>query len=185
MMQNTFSGAYRLIHQNFAHCIRQYKRQLVRLRISQADCQASLWVPVDRKHFLSDLCQTYSQVCTGCCFANAAFPVSDGDEVTALSNAGISETKKASSYLLLSACIRIVFNCSDLIRLCQTLQRKIRCLRVPIFRQNRKIIIPPLGILFIIGFRLGKFHQMPHTPADKIAIALHITIPTLICPNHL
>ena len=25
MMQNTFSGAYMLIHQNFAHCIRQCK----------------------------------------------------------------------------------------------------------------------------------------------------------------
>ena len=71
-MQNTFSGAYRLIHQNFAHCIRQCKWQLVRLRISQADCQTSLWVPVDQKHFLSGLCQTYSQVRTGCCFANAS-----------------------------------------------------------------------------------------------------------------
>ena len=30
-----------------------------------------------------------------------------------------------------SACIRIVFNCSDLVRLCQPPQRKIRCLRVP------------------------------------------------------
>ena len=29
--------------------------------------------------------------------------------------------QKAPSYLLLSACIRIVFNCSDLVRLCQTL----------------------------------------------------------------
>ena len=38
---------------------------------------------------------------------------------------------KAPSYLLLSACIRIVFICSDLVRLCQTLQRQIRCLRVP------------------------------------------------------
>ena len=79
MMQNTFSGAYRLIHQNSAHCIRQCKGQLVRLRISQADCQSSLWVPVDQKHFLSGLCQTYSQVRTGCCFANAAFLASDGD----------------------------------------------------------------------------------------------------------
>ena len=33
--------------------------------------------------------------------------------------------QKTPSYLLLSACIRIVFNCSDLVRLCQTLQRKI------------------------------------------------------------
>ncbi|RHS61344.1 hypothetical protein DW958_15115 [Ruminococcus sp. AM46-18] len=45
-------------------------------------------------------------------------------EVSALSIAGIqvSEMKKAPSYLSLSACIRIVFNCSDLVRLCQTLQ---------------------------------------------------------------
>ena len=55
---------------------------------------------------------------------------------------------------------------------------------LPIFRQNRKVIIPPLGILLIIGFRLGKFHQMPHTPADNVAIALHITIPALICSDH-
>ena len=32
-----------------------------------------MWVPVYQKHFLSGLCQTYSQVRTGCCFANAAF----------------------------------------------------------------------------------------------------------------
>ena len=31
---------------------------------------------------------------------------------------------KAPSYLLLSACIRIVFNCSDLVRLCQNLPQK-------------------------------------------------------------
>ena len=55
---------------------------------------------------------------------------------------------------------------------------------LPMFRQNRKIIILPLCILFIIGFRLGKFHQMPHTPTDKVAIALHITVPALICPDH-
>ena len=54
------------------HSVRQCKWQLVRLRISQADCQTSLWVPVDQKHFLSGLCQTYSQVRTGRCFANAA-----------------------------------------------------------------------------------------------------------------
>ena len=33
------------------------------------------------KHFLSGLCQTYSQVRTGCCFANAAFLVGDGDDL--------------------------------------------------------------------------------------------------------
>ncbi len=36
--------------------------QLVRLRISQADCQAPLWVPVDQKDFLSGLRQPDSQV---------------------------------------------------------------------------------------------------------------------------
>ena len=35
----------------------------------------------NRKHFLSGLCQTYSQVRTGCCFANAAFLVGDGDDL--------------------------------------------------------------------------------------------------------
>ena len=81
VMQDTLAGMNRLIHQDMPHSIRQCKWQLVRLRISQADCQASLWVPVDQKHFLSDLCQTYSQVRTGCCFANAAFLVGDGDDL--------------------------------------------------------------------------------------------------------
>ena len=143
MMQNTFSGAYRLIHQNFAHCIRQCKWQLVWLRISQADCQASLWVPVDQKHFLSGLCQTYSQVRTGCCFANAAFLVGDGDdlcvhdftsflivavvsgnrksrhfkinsEVTALSIAGIRVPEMKKAPSIYTVCyIKFIFNYSN------------------------------------------------------------------------
>ena len=35
-------------------------------------------------------------------------------------------TEKAPSHLILSACIRFIFNCSDLVKLCQTLHRKIR-----------------------------------------------------------
>jgi hypothetical protein len=49
--------------------------------IPAASLKASLRVPVDQKHFLSGLCQTYSQVRTGCCFANAAFLVGDGDDL--------------------------------------------------------------------------------------------------------
>ena len=81
MMQNTFSRAYRLIHQNFAHCIGQCKWQLVRLQISQADCQAPLRVPVDQQDFLSGLRQPDSQVGTGRCLANAAFLVGNGDDL--------------------------------------------------------------------------------------------------------
>ena len=81
MRSPTLAGMNRLIHQDMPHSVRQRKGQLVRLGIAQADCQASLRVPVDQKHFLSGLCQTYSQVRTGCCFANAAFLVGDGDDL--------------------------------------------------------------------------------------------------------
>ena len=161
-MQNTFSRAYRLIHQNFAHCIGQCKWQLVRLRISQADCQAPLRVPVDQQDFLPACASPIPKLAQVvvlptppfwlamamiCVFINFTsfliVAVASGNrksrhskiksEVSALSIAGIqvSEMKKAPSYLSLSACIRIVFNCSDLVRLCQTLQWKIQCLRVP------------------------------------------------------
>ena len=72
MMQNTFSGAYRLIHQNFAHCIRQCKWQLVWLRISQADRQAALRVSVDQQDVLSGLRQPDSQVGTEMCIRDRA-----------------------------------------------------------------------------------------------------------------
>ena len=143
MMQNTFSRAYRLIHQNFAHCIRQSKWQLVWLRIAQADRQAALRVSVDQQDLLSGLCQTYSQVRTGCCFANAAFLVGDGDdlcvhdftsflivtvvsgnrksrhfkinsEVTALSIAGIRVSEMKKAPSIYTVCyIKFIFNYSN------------------------------------------------------------------------
>ena len=54
---------------------------LVRLGMAQADGQAALRVPVDQQHFLSGLCQPDPQVRAGGCLANAAFLVSDGDDL--------------------------------------------------------------------------------------------------------
>ena len=67
VVQDTLAGTKWLVHQDTPHSVRPRKGQLVRLGIAQADCQTSLWVPVDQKHFLSGLCQTYSQVRTSCC----------------------------------------------------------------------------------------------------------------------
>ena len=86
VVQDTLARAQRLVHQNTAHSVRQCKGQLVRLGVAQADGQAALRVSVDQQHFLSGLCQTYSQVRTGCCFANAAFLVCDGDDLCAQIN---------------------------------------------------------------------------------------------------
>ena len=81
MVQDTLAGTERLIHQDSTHSVGQGKGQLVRLRISQADCQAPLWVSVDQKDFLSGLRQPDSQVGTGRCLANAAFLVGNGDDL--------------------------------------------------------------------------------------------------------
>ena len=98
---------------------------------------------LQRKHFLSGLCQTYSQVRTGCCFANAAFLVGDGDdlcvhdftsflivavvsgnrksrhfkinsEVTALSIAGIRVPEMKKAPSIYTVCyIKFIFNYSN------------------------------------------------------------------------
>ena len=81
MVQDALAGAQRLVHQDTAHRVGQGKGQLVRLGMAQADGQAALRVSVDQQHFLSGLCQPDSQVRTGCCLANAAFLVGDGDDL--------------------------------------------------------------------------------------------------------
>ena len=81
VVQDTLARAQRLVHQNTAHSVRQCKGQLVRLGVAQADGQASLRVPVDQQDFLSGLRQPDSQVRTGCCFANAAFLVGNGNDL--------------------------------------------------------------------------------------------------------
>ena len=57
--QNPLAGADRLIGQDAAHCVREGKGQLIRLGIAQADGQPPLRVPVNEKHFLSRLRQSY------------------------------------------------------------------------------------------------------------------------------
>ena len=81
VVQDTLAGMNRLIHQDMPHSVRQRKGQLVRLGIAQADRQAALRVSVDQQDFLSGLRQPDSQVGTGCCFANAAFLVGNGDDL--------------------------------------------------------------------------------------------------------
>ena len=76
-----------------------------------------------------------------------------------------------------------IFPLHELFQDSELLFRAGRYLIPPMIRQNRKIIIPPLGIFFVIDFRLRKFHQMPYTPADKVAIALHINHPRADLPQ--
>ena len=81
VVQDTLSGAQRLVHQDTAHCVGQGKGQLVRLGMAQADGQAALRVPVDQQNFLPGLRQPNPQVRAGGCLANAAFLVGDGDNL--------------------------------------------------------------------------------------------------------
>ena len=81
VVQDTLTGAQRLVHQDTAHRVGQSKGQLVRLGVAQADGQAALRVPVDQQHFLSSLRQPDPQVRAGGCLANAAFLVGDGDDL--------------------------------------------------------------------------------------------------------
>ena len=43
---------------------------------------------------------------------------------------------------------------------------------LPVYREDRQVCISPFAVFRIIGFRLCKFHQMPHTPADHISVSL-------------
>ena len=81
VVQDTLAGTKRLIHQDTPHSVRQRKGQLVRLRIAQADRQATLRVSVDQQDFLSSLRQTDSKIGTGSGFANAALLVGNGNDL--------------------------------------------------------------------------------------------------------
>ena len=55
---------------------------------------------------------------------------------------------------------------------------------LPIIRKDGEVCIRPFAVFGIIGFRLCQFYQMPYTPADKIVIALQVSVPTFICSQH-
>ena len=57
VVQDALAGAQRLIHQDVAHRVGQGERQLVRLRVAQADGQAGLRVSVHQQHLLPGLGQ--------------------------------------------------------------------------------------------------------------------------------
>ena len=47
------------------------------------------------------------------------------------------------------------------------------------FRQDRQVIISPLGVLGVIAVCICKSGQMAHTPTDTPAVALQIPVLTL------
>ena len=47
---------------------------------------------------------------------------------------------------------------------------------LPLLRQDGQVCDAPLDILGIVDIRRSQFHQMTHTPAHQIAVALPITI---------
>ena len=81
VVQDTFAGAQRLVHQDTAHRVGQGKGQLVRLGVAQADGQAALRVPVDQQHLLPGLRQPDPQVRAGGCLSNTALLIGDGDDL--------------------------------------------------------------------------------------------------------
>ena len=81
VMQDALAGAYRFVHQDTAHRVREGKGQLVRLGIAQADGQAGLGVSVHQQDLLPGLGQPYPQVGAGGRLADAAFLVGDGDDL--------------------------------------------------------------------------------------------------------
>ena len=52
---------------------------------------------------------------------------------------------------------------------------------LPLLRQDRQVSNAPLDIPLTVGIRRRKFHQMPNTPADKIAVTLKITVTAVGC----
>ena len=91
VVQDTLTGAQRLVHQDTAHRVGQGKEQLVRLGVAQADSQAALWVPVNQPHFLPGLHQSNTQVFTGRCLADGVFLVGDGDDLRVHNNHLVSD----------------------------------------------------------------------------------------------
>ena len=55
---------------------------------------------------------------------------------------------------------------------------------LPILRQNRQVIISPLGILGVIAVCIRKTGQVAHAPADTPAVALQIPVLTDGCTDH-
>ena len=55
---------------------------------------------------------------------------------------------------------------------------------LPRLGQDGQIFILPLAVFFIVLARLGKGHQMPDAPADKIPAALPVAVLLFIGPDH-
>ena len=55
---------------------------------------------------------------------------------------------------------------------------------LPMLRQNRQVIISPLGILGVIAVCIRKTGQVAHAPADTPAVTLQIPILTSSCTDY-
>ena len=55
---------------------------------------------------------------------------------------------------------------------------------LPMLRQNRQVIISPLGVLGVIAVCIRKTGQMAHAPADTPAVAFQIPVLTGSCTDH-
>ncbi len=55
---------------------------------------------------------------------------------------------------------------------------------LPMLRQDRQVIISPLGVLGVIAVCIRKTGQMAHTPADTPAVTLQIPVLTGSCADH-
>ena len=47
---------------------------------------------------------------------------------------------------------------------------------LPPFRQNGQICDTPLDVFGIVDIGRGQFYQVPHAPADEIAVALKVAV---------
>ena len=54
----------------------------------------------------------------------------------------------------------------------------------PACGQDGQVVIPPLGVLFIVHVRVGKLRQMPVAPAYNAAVSRKIPVVSLLCAQH-
>ena len=56
---------------------------------------------------------------------------------------------------------------------------------LPLLRQDGQVSNAPLDILGIVDVGRCQFHQMPHTPAYEIAVALKVAVLPIGCTENL
>ena len=104
VMQNALAGGNGLIGQDLAHHVGEGNGELIRLGISQADCLATLRVPVNQQHLFTGLGQPDTEIGAGGCFADTALLVGNGDN---LGVHNFTPQYRLVIYVLLELCLEI------------------------------------------------------------------------------